>query len=152
MKISFVIALLSLLSANLLASEAPSNMTQFNVKCPAPLLLPKLDAAYHECGHELAGKNCDTFVSLFKQLLPEYDCQRSFDHSAEKDYIVPAVWLAGAAHEDYVHLLSTLKQHNARCLFGSAKFRATLDGALAEDYSDASKRVEHRLKDTCSGL
>ena len=152
MKISFVIALLSLLPANLLASEAPSNMTHFNVKCPAPLLLPKLDAAYHECGHELQGKNCDTFVSLFKQLLPEYDCQRSFDHTAEKNYVVPAVWLAGAAHEDYVHLLSRLKQHNARCLFGSAKFRATLDGSLAEDYSDASTRIESGLKNTCNGL
>jgi len=152
MKVLPFVVLLSLLSATLIAREAPRDMKQFNVSCPAHELLPKLDAAYHECGHEHQGKSCDNFVSLFSQLLPEYDCQRRFDHSASKDYVVPAVWLAGAAHEDYVHLLSSLKQHNARCLFGSAKFRVTLDGALAEQFSAKSRLMERGLGESCRGL
>jgi hypothetical protein len=147
-----VLACLLLSPTAVLASEAPSGMTQFNVMCPAQRLLSELDAAFHECGHELGGKSCSTFVSLFRQLLPEFDCQRPFDHSPSKDYVVPAVWLAGAAHEDFVHLLSTLQLPAARCLFGSAAFRATLDGALAEDYSDKSRRVERALGSSCNGL
>ena len=140
------------LSGQALASDAPIGTSRFNVECPAPTLLPQLDAAYHQCGHELAGESCDTFVSLFGQLLPEYDCQRSFDDTAENDYTVPAVWLAGAAHEDFVRLLSTLRQRDARCLFGSTRFRATLDGHIAEEYTHMSSKVERALGASCRGL
>lgn len=152
MKTIAAVALLFSLSGPLLAGDAPIGMTQFNVTCPAAKLLPQLDAAYHQCGHELQGESCDKFVSLFEQLLPKYDCQRSFDHTKDKNYIVPAVWLSGAAHEDYVKLLSTLKQKNAKCLFGSAKFRITLDGYVAEEYSGSSKRTGRKLGASCSGL
>jgi hypothetical protein len=57
------------------------------------------------------------------------------------------VWLANdAALEDYVKLLSEMDDPAARRLFGSEAFREILDGALAEDYGDLSRRVEAELK------
>src|ERR1700737_3509705 len=75
----------------------------FNVICPAKELLPKLDLAYHRCnnGQESA---CKSFVTLLREALPEYDCQREFDRDAP----VPALCLADAAEEDYIRLLSRL--------------------------------------------
>jgi hypothetical protein len=115
--------------------------TKFNIVCPAKVLLPKLDLAYHQCnnGNE---KSCKTFVALFRQALPEYDCQRDFD----KDYLVPALWLADAADEDYIRLLSKLELPEARLLFASPEFREVLDGALAEEYEPLSLRAEKQLK------
>jgi hypothetical protein len=79
-------------------------------------------------------------VKVFQQLVPKFDCQRSFD-----DAPVPALWLADdAALEDYVHLLSRLKTPPAKALFGSAAFRAVLDGALAEEYGPLSHKSEQK--------
>ena len=109
-----------------------------NVECPAAKLGPVLDAAYHECSHGFENGSCDRFIETFARLLPKFDCQRSFDIAP-----VPAVWLLNdAAFEDYVHLLSKMKAKPARKLFGSPEFRDVLDGALAEDYGDLSRRVE----------
>ena len=110
--------------------------------CPAHKLLPTLDTSYHECSHGFDNGSCATFIETFKKLLPTYSCKRSFDTSP-----VPAVWLADdAALEDYVKLLSGMKEPAARKLFGSEVFRAILDGALAEDYGDLSRQVEADMK------
>ncbi len=121
--------------------KAPADMHTFNVTCPAKELLPRIDFTYHRCnnGDE---KSCESFVVFMRKALPEYDCQRSFDG----DYVVPALWLSDAATEDYVRLLSNLKFIEARKLFGSAEFRAVLDGALAEEYEARSIAEEEKLR------
>jgi hypothetical protein len=94
--------------------------------------------------------------------MPEYDCQRPFDSAPDKNYIVPAIWLSGdGALDDYVGLLYRLAIPKgklyaqsyfaaataaAKSLFGSAKFRAILDGELAETYADRSRAVERAAK------
>ena len=150
--------LLALLTQTALAVEAPEGMTQFNSTCPAPKLLPVLDAAYHECNKGFVNGSCERFVETFKQLTPEYDCQRSFDATAGKNYVVPAVWLAGSgALEDYIALLARLSspkdklfsgkwfisaRTDARELFGSKAFQRVLDGHMAERYLPLSRRLE----------
>jgi hypothetical protein len=98
--------------------KAPAGQREFNVRCPAKELLPKLDLAYHRCNNGRRD-SCESFVTLFRQALPEYDCQRSFD----RGYVVPVVWLADAASEDYIRLLSRLKLPAAVRLFASREFR-----------------------------
>jgi hypothetical protein len=130
--------------------------SESNVTCSASKLLPTLDAAYHKCDRGFENGSCERFVQTLKQLLPEYDCQRSFD-----DQPVPAVWLAGDELDDYVDLLwrlssSTDKRfagksfskatNDAKKLFSSKDFRKVLDGALAEDYMARSKKLERELQ------
>jgi hypothetical protein len=130
-----------LLAAMLLCVTTPA-LAGTNLDCPAPALLPQLDSAYHECNHGFQNGSCDRFVDLLRQLLPRFDCQRSFDTSP-----VPALWLAdSAAMEDYVHLLSRLKIPAAKTLFGSTEFREILDGALAEEYGPLSLKAGRQQK------
>ena len=137
----------ALIFTSALAAEAPLGMTEFNIVCPAKKLQPEFDAAYHDCNNGYENGSCGRFVTLFRELLPGYDCQRSFDSTADKKYVVPAVWLLGdGALEDYVRLLSKLKNTDAIELFASKEFRAVLDGALAEDYAERSRKAEKRLK------
>lgn len=126
--------------------KAPDGMRVFNVTCPAKEILPKLDLAYHRC-HNGRQDSCAEFVALFTKVLPEYDCQRSFD----RGYIVPALWLADAADEDYIRLLSRLTLPEAKKLFASETFRDVLDGALAEEFGPLSRQIERQLADrsTC---
>jgi len=154
--------LILVVSVPLLAKEAPRDMRQFNVTCPAPKLLPVLDAAYHECNNGYVNGSCEKFVETFRQLLPEYDCQRSFDATPTQNFIVPAIWLAGdGALEDYVRFLSRMSSSKdkmftnklfqkatdeAKKLFGSNEFRNILDGHLAEEYWPLSKKVESELQ------
>ena len=128
----------TIMVTSVMAAEAPPGMTTFNRTCPAPKLLPELESAYGACVKQDAGA-CDRFVNVFRQLLPEYDCQRRFDATPKVNYIVPAIWLAGepALHR-YFKLLSTLKAPKARELFASAEFRAVLDGEFAEMYREKS--------------
>ncbi len=143
-----------------LASKAPPDMQQFNVACPTSKLLPLLDAAYHSCRHGYiysdGHTDCEKFVEIFRQLLPEYDCQLPEDDW--KKYIVPAIWLAGpGAEEDYIHLLWQMSSSKdklftgkfskpyqkavaeAKRLFGSKEFRRALGADLAEVYFQKSK-------------
>lgn len=149
-------------STQLMASEAPSDMKQFNMNCPAQKLLPVLDAAYHECNKGFVNGSCERFVQTFRQLLPEYDCQRSFDAIPTQNFIVPAIWLAGdGALEDYVHLLSRMSSGKdrtftdewfrkdiaeAKKLFASKEFQEILDGHLSEEYGPLAKRLESELR------
>jgi hypothetical protein len=96
-KLLLVIALLILalgLASHVQCTEAPTSMKQFNVICPALVLLPVLDCAYHECNNGFDG-SCEKFVATLRKLLPEYDCQRPFDATPTQNFIVPAIWLAG---------------------------------------------------------
>lgn len=127
--------LFALLAAFGYAREAPPGMRVFNRSCPAPLLCSRMNDEMETC--RSSGKRCASFLSDYRKLLPEYDCQRPFDHTPAKDYIVPAVWLC-ERNEDYVQFLSKMKSKEARRLFGSPELRNSLDGALAEDYYDAS--------------
>src|SRR5258706_7928863 len=77
--------------------DAPAGMTKFNVVCPAERLARQFDRAYHQCSVGYEDGSCETFVRLFRELLPEYDCQRDFDATPEKKYIVPAIWTLGSA-------------------------------------------------------
>jgi len=116
------------------------------MECPAKSLLPKLDYAYHECSNGYANGSCDEFVRVFEELIPEYNCQRSFDNAP-----VPAIWLAGSAPlEDYIELIYHLAinkdgfydyfkydraKSEAKRMFTSDEFFLTvIDGALAEEY------------------
>lgn len=149
-------------SSPLLATESPPGMQKFNITCPAAKLLPVLDTAYHECHNGFANGSCERFVETFRQLLPEYDCQRPFDATPPKKYIVPAIWIASeGAVEDYIRLLYRMSSSKdkmfsdrwfqkatieAKKLFGSQEFRAALDGAIAEEYEEKSIIVEKQLK------
>lgn len=135
-------AILAVLVSGLFFGSMPGPAhAEANAECPARQLLPELDANYHECNHGFETGSCLKFIHTFERLLPKFDCQRSFDTSP-----VPAVWLAGdAALEDYVHLLSRLKEPGAQELFASTAFRAILDGALAEQYLPLSRKAERAL-------
>jgi hypothetical protein len=129
------------------ADEAPPGMTKFNVECPAPRLCKVLEASYLGCLKGLS-YSCDTFVDAYWQATPKYDCQRPFDATPTRKYIVPAIWLCGSAEgEQYVNLLARLKTSRAQRLFASPQFRQTLDGALAEEFLDKSLNLEKRMKE-----
>ena len=102
-------------------------------------------------------------MESFRQLALEYDCQRSFDATPSRNYIVPAVWLAGdGALEDYVGLMYRVASSDSRkgkmfsdqlfrkatnaaeAFFGSEDFRRVLDGHLAEEYVPLSRAVERK--------
>jgi len=153
----------TVLGASAVGKEAPPGQTRFNVTCPAPRLLPVLDRAYHDCNHGFMDGSCEAFVESFRKLAPEYDCQRSFDATPSRNYIVPAVWLAGnGALEDYINLMYRLASSDspkgkmfseqlfrkatnaAEAFFGSEDFRRVLDGDLAEQYLPLSRAVERK--------
>lgn len=147
-------------SAFTVAAEAPPDMKTFNQTCPAKKLAPVIDHAYHECSNGYMNGSCEIFISTFQQLIPIYDCQRAFDSTPTKQYIVPAIWLSGSAElEDYVKLLARMADPKdwlfskpdmtniaakGSMLFGSKEFRSVLDGALAEEYFEQSEKVEKR--------
>jgi hypothetical protein len=127
-------------------AEAPAEMKQFNIHCPALGLAREFDRAYHQCNNGYENGSCKRFVELFRELLPEYDCQRPFDATPDKKFVVPAIWVIGdAEHEDYVRLLSRMKMPEAKALFASKEFQDTLDGALAEQYLPLSQRAAKHL-------
>jgi len=132
-------------------NKAVSAPVQFNVECPAKRLCPDLEKYYQTCSRTHASEECDTFVKIFRQLVPKYDCQRSFDHTPTKDYTVPAVWvckeiLAARGERpifvESIKLLQELRSNDARSFFASADFRSVLDGELAETYIGPSVRAE----------
>lgn len=146
-----LLILLSAFLPVLAAGEvAPPSMTEFNVSCPAQELLPKLRAAFLDCRTNSKSISCTEFVGLYRELVPVYDCQRPFDHTTEKDYVVPAIWLAvDSDHELYIELLSRIPSAEAKCLFASAELRKTLDGHLAEMYGAESERRQIELGKSC---
>jgi hypothetical protein len=135
-----------LTSFTVAAKDASPEIKVFNLVCPAPRLLPKLEASYLSCTAGTSA-SCDEFVAIFRKLLPEYDCQRPYDSTPTARYVVPAIWLAGDPVLDrYLALLAQLKSKAARQLFASPEFRAVLDGDFAEMYRERSQSVERELK------
>ena len=119
-------------------------MTKFNQACPAQRLLPKLENEYQSCVRKQSPA-CERFVAVYRELLPEYDCQRPYDATPTVNYVVPAIWLA-KDNEKYVELLSKIQLESARTLFASPEFRRTLDGYVAEMYRDKSEMREQELR------
>jgi hypothetical protein len=156
------VVLIVTFSIPLFAAEAPREIQQFNVICPAAKLLPVVDAAYNACNNGYVDGSCEKFVEVMRQLLPAYDCQRPFDASPTENYGVPAIWLAGnGAMEDYIRLLLRMASPDdkmfsdplfekaateARKLFGSKAFQNVLDGELAEDFRPLSEEIESELQ------
>ena len=113
----------------------------------------EIDQAYHECnnGYVKKGASCDLFVDNFKEILLKYDCKRSFDTAP-----VPALWLFGAAYEDYIDLIYELSKRpankerrdwfdagkRAKEIFLSGEFRSVLDGHMAEEYFPLIEQLE----------
>lgn len=148
-----------------IGAEAPEGMKRFNVHCPAKAIAPALDHAYHECNNGMLRRGydaCGEFMNSFKKLLPDYDCQRPFDATSSKNYIVPAIWMVGDGElEDYLKLLARMALgkdrmfsqpeymetvKTARELFISQEFRAVLDGESGEIYGPLSDQVEAKMK------
>ncbi len=153
-----MIRIIALLMCSLIASppiakadETPQTKKQLNIDCPSKELCPKMESLYQECKRDYSAPACLQFVMTFKQLLPVYDCSRSFDRNST----VPAAWLCDGQRgnkkapyefEDYVRLLSHLKSDEARRLLGSKEFRNVLDGAVAEEFGGKSLQIEKKLK------
>jgi hypothetical protein len=142
---NFKVVLLSGLltfSATSFSAEAPKDMKEFNKTCPAPTLCKQIQQEMETCKTK---KSCEAFLTSYKKLLPQYDCQRPFDRTATKNYIVPAIWLC-EDHEELLGFLSKMKSKNAQKLFGSSALRSSLDGELAENYKKKSLAVGKKLK------
>lgn len=126
----------------LIATNANSN----DGSCPYPKIYIEIDQAYHECvnGYVKNNASCALFVEKITLLFPKYDCKRNFDTAP-----VPAIWLFGAAEQDYYRLLYYLAirkkgkfdshwysnvSEKAKKIFLSDEFKSVLDGAIAEEY------------------
>lgn len=114
--------------------------------CPADQLCPKFKATIERCSKNRKSKSCDDFVNHYKKLASTYDCKRPFDTEP-----VPAVWLCDdgstpGPHERGAALLSKLRTKTAMAFFASEKFRSTLDGDIAEQFMEKSKKLSKRLK------
>ncbi|KYG67068.1 hypothetical protein AZI86_08630 [Bdellovibrio bacteriovorus] len=140
----FALAILLMFAGNAHGKTAPQEMTEFNKTCPAPTICVELSESLYAC-ESGEKKSCDSFVDYFKKALPEYDCQRKLDSKQTAKYIVPAYWLCDS-HDIYVNALSKLKSKKAQRLYGSKELRATLDGHIAEDHLEKSKKVGRKLK------
>jgi hypothetical protein len=139
-----ILTLIFLIGAFSEAKIAPKEMTEFNKKCPAPKLCETIYENLQSC--DKGNKHqCSQFVDNFQKALPEYDCQRSFDSTVKEKYIVPAIWLC-ETHEYFLNELSKMKTKKAKQLYGSKELRTTLDGHLAEEHLEKSKKVEKKLK------
>src|SRR6266513_3996354 len=127
------------------ASEARRSMTRFNVQCPYQRSKTILEESFSSCtGGDHAA--CDRFLDTFKALTVTSDCQRPFDATLTKKYIVPALWLAGDEKlERYVTLVANLKTPKARALLASREYRCVLDGYIAEMYREESLKAEKEL-------
>lgn len=142
-----MIFLITLWPFNILSDEAPMDMKEFNVDCPAEKLCPELENQYQVCKVKPNSDACLKYIEIFKKLVPIYDCQRPYDHTLEKDYIVPAFWLCAPQKQwDYIELLSELEINEAKEFFASPEFRSILDGELAEGFFEKSVKKESELK------
>ncbi len=137
-----IMIILFLASTISYAKESDKGTKVFNKTCPAPSLCKQIQKELEECKMK---KNCEAFLSSYQKLLPEYDCQRKFDHTPTKDYIVPAIWLC-ENHAELLEHLSKINSKKAQKIFGSSALRNSLDGDLAEQYLQKSLKVEKTLK------
>lgn len=97
--------------------------------CPTPAACPRLERLRAACERGSAG-SCKLFVEHVRRLLPKYGCSS------------PAIWACDSSQA--YRTLFWLKFIEARRLFGSAEFRAVLDGEDS-DYWPRSVRVQRQL-------
>jgi len=137
---TILLVLITLTPQASLARVAPAAMKEFNKSCPAPKLCLEVNELVAGCKKDK--QKCDLFIEQFEKLLPEYDCQRSFDATPDIKYIVPALWICDSRGE-YLETVSKLGTSKAKRLFGSAQFRSALEGAghLEEVYVPLSLSV-----------
>lgn len=145
----YILILLFLIPTHTLAfsEEAPKDMREFNVTCPSKELCPILDQAFESCKSTNKTEVCSIYIQIFRKLVQNYDCQRSFDNTPNKKYIVPAYWLCDPTKAwANIELLSKLKSNEAQEFFASSDFRSILDGELAEGFMEMSSDREKMLK------
>jgi hypothetical protein len=146
---SYILVLLLIIPTLTLAfsKEAPKDMTKFNITCPAKELCPLLDQAFEGCYTTKKEGVCSIYIQIFKKLVDNYDCQRSFDNTSTEKYSVPAYWICDALKSwAYLELLSKLELPEAQKFFASSEFRSMLDGETAEGFLDLSLERERKLK------
>ncbi len=111
------------------ATVAPRGQTVFNLACPAKRLCPEIERHYRGCLGRHDQQSCATFVTLFRQLVAEYDCQRPFDHTHATDYIVPE---ALAAYKDTAQVRKQFLKGNAQAATGIVVHSLLRKGMLIE--------------------
>jgi len=122
-------------------------MIEFNIFCPAKEFCPKLNQFYHSCKEKRDPDICVNYVKTLKKLIPVYDCQRLYDRTPTKNYIVPAFWLCDSSKLwNYTKFLSELDFIEAQNLFSSPEFRSVLDGELAEGFYEMSYQRQKSIK------
>jgi hypothetical protein len=121
--------------------------------CPYPKTYITIDQFFHECN---SGRydSCDYFLDEITPLFSRYDCKRIHD-----THPVPAIWLFGAAMDDYLKLLYqlssgtdkyfgsdslSLARYRAKVIFTSDAFRSVLDGYYAEEYFPLIENVKKK--------
>jgi len=122
-------------------SELPSE--HISINCPTPKLCNTVARLYKKSLSDTSNENnASAFVEQLGRMMGKYDCRRSFDYEP-----VPAWWLCNSdAPDQWFHLLFRLNSEKSRALFGSKRFRDTLDGYIAEEYYDKSIDIEHEIK------
>lgn len=142
-----VLSIVMLTASVVFAKEAPKDMTKFNDLCPAEELCPLLDVSFKSCKSSEKEQVCSIYVEIFKNLVDVYDCQRPFDNTDDKKFIVPAVWLCDETKLwGYIELLSKLRFNDAQEFFASSEFRSILDGMYSEGFMDLSLEREKSLR------
>lgn len=100
-----------------------------------------------KCRLDMNEKDCLQFVGLFEKLAVKKDCRRKFDTD-----VVTSAWICDEDAEESafpklfersVTTLSKLKYPLAKRFFGSEVFRSTLDGDLAAEHLERSKKIKH---------
>ena len=104
-------------------------ITQQNTNyCPVEDHLSSIRQSYLACQESPQSAACTDFSKQITNVLPTYECYRSFDTTP-----VPAAWLLDDQEwEAYVALVKANQSTWARNLYASPMFKASLDGFLAE--------------------
>ena len=135
-----------LISVSPFSAEAvhpvPAGMKKLNVKCPAPKICRKLERERDVC--LLNGEMCNPFVTLFLNLLDEYDCSLN---PTDKDKVtVPALWLCESLHTGVTfNALAQVKSLSGQKVYASQRFRDALNGPIAAAHYGASLEREKAL-------
>lgn len=119
-----------------------SSTVESKAKSCRPASCDKLDELSFACSETNDVKKCDEFVSLFDKLLDPHKCPKKkkapgISYCPEKK---------GSMSVDlHYDRLGALTSEKALKLYTSKKFRASLDGHIAETHSKRSLRDEEQL-------
>ncbi len=125
-------------------TPVPKTMKQLNVKCTAPKLCRKLERTRDVC--LLNAQMCEEFVSVFAQLLPEYDCSNNKMSDANK-VLIPAIWMCENVQSGATFTaLSNVKSLSGQRLYASPAFRWALNGPAGMSHYGPSLEREKQLR------